>query len=75
MKTLSLEADYKIELPPEWVVELGLESGVVLEKTQDGILIRAYPIQTWDEIYAEKLKTGSTSALDLSEVSGDDLIF
>ncbi|RKU32420.1 hypothetical protein C6496_24025 [Candidatus Poribacteria bacterium] len=75
MKTLSLEADYKIELPPEWVEELGLESGIVLEKTDDGILIRPYPTQTWDEIYAEKLKIGSTSILDLSEVSGDDLIF
>ena len=75
MKTLSLEADYKIELPPEWVVELGLESGVMLEKTHKGILIRPYPVQTWDEIYAEKLKIGSASVLDLSEVSSDDLIF
>ena len=74
MKTLRLEADYKIELPPDWVVELGLESGIVLERTHDGILIRPYPVQTWDEIYAEKLKIGNTSALDLSEVSGDDLI-
>lgn len=75
MKTLSLEADYKIELPSEWVVELGLESGVVLEKTRDGILIRPNPVQTWDEIYAKKLKIGSVSVLDLSEVSGDGLIF
>ena len=75
MKTLSLESDYKIELPPEWVAELGLESGVVLEKTHNSILIRPCPAQTWDEIYAKKLKIGSTVALDLSEVSGDDLIF
>ena len=75
MKTLRLETDYKIELPPDWVAELGLESGVVLERTRDGILIRPYPAQTWDEIYAEKLKIGSTSSRDLSEVSGDDLIF
>ena len=75
MKTLTLETDHKIKLPVDWVKELGLESGVVLEKTHDGILIRAYPVQTWDEIYAEKLKIGSASVLDLSEVSGDDLIF
>ena len=74
MKMLSLKADYKIELPPEWVVELGLESGVVLEKTHDGILIRPCSAQTWDEIYAEKLKMGNASVLDLSEVSSDDLI-
>ena len=63
MKTLSLEADNKIELPPDWVAELGLESGVVLEKTDDGILIRPYPSQTGDEVYAKKLKIGGTSVL------------
>jgi len=57
------------------VKELGLESGVVLEKTNDGILTRPRTAQTWDDIYAEKLKIGTPSRLDLSEVSGDDLIF
>ena len=75
MKTLSLEIDHKIKLPLDWVKELGLESGVILERTDEGILIRPYTEQTWDEIYAEKLKMGTPSALDLSEVSGDDLIF
>ena len=75
MKTVSLETDYKIKLPLDWVKELGLESGIVIEKIDDGILIRPYIAQTWDEVYAEKLKMGNPSALDLSEVSGDDLIF
>ena len=75
MRALSLETDYKIKLPIDWVKELGLESGIVIERTDDGILIRPYTAQTWDEIYAEKLKIGTPSALDLSEVSGDDLIF
>lgn len=96
MKTLSLEANYKIELLADWGTELGLdllpprwsfgpflsdwvkvlklESGVILERTSEDILIRPYAAQTWDEIYAEKLKMGNPSALDLSEVSGDDLI-
>ena len=75
MRVLSLETDHKIKLPRDWVKELRLESGVVLERTDDGILIRPYTAQTWDEIYAEKLKMGTASASDLSEVSGDDLIF
>ncbi len=75
MKTLALEMGYKIKLPLDWVKELGLESGVVIERTDGGILIRPYTAQTWDEIYAKKLKMGDPSALDLSEVSGDDLIF
>ncbi len=75
MKTLALETDYKIKLPLDWVKEFGLESGIVIERTDDGILIRPCTVQTWDEVYAEKLIIGNTSALDLSEVSGDDLIF
>ena len=75
MKTVSLETDYKIKLPLDWVKELGLESGIVIERTVDGILIRPYAAQTWDDIYAEKLKMGNPSALDLSEVSSDALIF
>ena len=75
MKTLALETDYKIKLPIDWVKELGLESGVVIERTHDGILIRPYTAQTWDDIYADKLKIENPSELDLSEVSGDDLIF
>ena len=75
MKTLSLEMDYKIKLPLDWVKELGLESGVVIERTDEGILIRPHAAQTWDAVYAEKLKMGTPSALDLSEVSGDDFIF
>ena len=51
MKTLTLETDHKIRLPLDWVKELGLESGVMLEKTDEGILIRPYTAQTWDEIY------------------------
>ncbi|MDE0682196.1 MAG: hypothetical protein OXI63_04695 [Candidatus Poribacteria bacterium] len=75
MKTLALETDYKIKLLLDWVKELGLEPGVVLERTDDGILIPPSLAQTWDEVYAEKLKMGDPTALDLSEVSGDDLIF
>ena len=74
MKMLPLETDHKIKLPHDWVKELGLESGVMLERTDEGILIRPYTAQTWDEIYAKKLKMGTPLALDLSEVSGDDLI-
>ena len=75
MKALALETGHKIKLPLDWVKELGLESCVALEKTAVGISIRPYTEQTWDEVYAEKLKMGGPSALDLSEVSGDDLIF
>ena len=75
MKTLPLETDYKIRLPLDWVKELGLESGIILERIDGGILIRPHTAKTWDEVYAEKIKIGTLSALDLSEVSGDEFIF
>ncbi len=82
MRVFSLETAPKIKLPPRWsfgpflsrwVKEPGLKSGVMAEWTNEGIL--TYTAQKWDEVYAEKLKMGTPLALDLSEVSGDDLIF
>ena len=75
MKYLPTETDCTIKLPVAWVKELRLDSGAMLEKTEDGILIRPYTARTWDEIYAKKLTIGNPSVLDISEVSGDDLIF
>ena len=75
MKYIPTESNCTIKLPVAWVKELKLESGAMLEKTVDGILIRPYTTHTWDEIYAKKLKIGNPSLMDISEVSGDDLIF
>lgn len=70
-----IEAGHKIQLPAEWAAELGLEKVVALEKTTAGILVRPCPVTTWDEVFADKLQMGQQpSALDLSEVSGDDLL-
>jgi hypothetical protein len=56
--------------------ELGLKHIALLEKTPEGILISPCPVVRWDEIFTDKLPIGSQpSALDLSEVSGDDLLF
>ena len=74
--TTPVEAGHKIQLPAEWVAELGLENMVALEKTADGILVRPCHTVIWDEIFADKLSMGQHPAvLDLSEVSGDDLLF
>ncbi len=75
MRIIPLETGHKIQLPAEWVIEFGLEQNAVLEKTTEGILIRPCPATTWDAIFAEKLKVGQQSDIDLSEVSGDDLLF
>jgi hypothetical protein len=46
-----------------------------LEKTAEGILVRPCRAVTWDEVFADKLPMGQQpSVLDLSDVSGDDLL-
>jgi bifunctional DNA-binding transcriptional regulator/antitoxin component of YhaV-PrlF toxin-antitoxin module len=76
MRKITVEAEYKIKIPAEWVEELGLKKIVMLEKTSTGIMVRPCYTLTWDEIFAEKLTIGQqVLALDLSEVSGDDLLF
>ena len=76
MKFATLEADYKIQLPAEWVAELGLHGLAELEKRPEGIVVRACSQVTWDNVFADKLTIGSlTTTPDLCEVSGDDYLF
>ena len=37
MKTTPVEPDHRIQLPADWVAELGLEHSAALEKTAEGI--------------------------------------
>jgi len=75
MKITLIEPGHKIQLPAEWAAEIGLEHIAALEKTAEGILVRPCRTATWDEIFADKLPMGQQpSVLDLSDVSGDDLL-
>jgi bifunctional DNA-binding transcriptional regulator/antitoxin component of YhaV-PrlF toxin-antitoxin module len=76
MRKIPVEAEYKIQIPAEWAEELGLKNIVMLEKMSTGIMVRPCYTLTWDEIFAKKLTMGQqVFAMDLSEVSGDDLLF
>jgi hypothetical protein len=75
MRITPVEAGHKIQLPAEWAAEFGLKNIATLEKTAEGILVRPCPTVTWDKIFSDKLPMGQQpSALDLSEVSGDDFL-
>ncbi len=75
-KIVPVEAGYKIQIPLEWAVEFGLESSAAVEKTATGIWVRPHRTLSWDEVFANKLSIGKQSlAKDLSELSGDDLLF
>ncbi len=72
----TIEPDQKVQLPPDWVEELGLHGTIALEKAADGIIVRPCSGGTGDDVFADKLPVGShVGALDLPEVSGDDYIF
>jgi hypothetical protein len=74
-RIMPVEAGHKIQLPMEWATELGLERIALLEKTKAGILVRPCTSLSWDEIFAEKLLMSAFPlAIDLAEVSGDDLV-
>lgn len=76
MRIMPVEAGHKIQLPDDWATELGLENIAALERTAAGILVRPCPSATWEDIFADKLPMGQQlSAMDLSEMSGDDLLF
>jgi hypothetical protein len=73
--TTPLEPGNRIQLPTDWVAELGVRDKVVLEKTPEGIIVRPAPL-TWDEIFAEKLPVGKPQINpDDWQGNTDDLLF
>jgi hypothetical protein len=77
-RTTPLETGHRIQLPADWVEALGLHGRVTLEKTAEGILVRACPPTTWDEIFATKLSIRSGPPDEEEpelELTGDDLLF
>jgi hypothetical protein len=49
-----------------------------LVKTDEGILVRPHPKVTWDDVFANRLfaRPGdAATAPEVTEVSGDDLLF
>jgi len=74
----TIDTANRIQLPADWLDAAGLRGTVQLDRTADGILIRACPRLTWDELSASKLVIGSASPKptdDSVEVTGDDLLF
>ncbi len=75
---IPVEPGNRIQLPADWVDALGPQKVVVLDRTNEGILVRPCPQLTWDEIFAAKLIIGSAppdTNEDDVEVTGDDFLF
>jgi len=76
--TTPIEPGTRIQLPAEWVQALGPRGQVSLQRTAEGILVRACPPVTWDELFATKLTIRSEPAdggENELELTGDDLLF
>jgi hypothetical protein len=77
-QTTAIEPGHWIRLPAEWAEALGLQDQVILVRTDEGILIRPRSKATWDDIFADKLRPrpgDPGTAPEVTEVSGDDLLF
>jgi hypothetical protein len=65
----------RIELPPDWAVEMGLEQYAALEKTSEGILVHPCSRTSWDGVFAHKLHAQvAAEALENLELSGDNVL-
>jgi hypothetical protein len=77
LKLIRVGPDYESQLSKELAEELKPMTGdvIVIDKALDGVLVRICSY-SWDDIFAQKLQmTQKPTALDLSEVSGDDFLF
>ena len=69
-----VEPGNRIYLPSEWVKALRLQGMVLLDKTDEGILVRPCPPASWDDVFATKLPIGQTSPESQElEIDTDDL--
>jgi hypothetical protein len=78
MTLTPIDAGNRIQLPADWSQALGLHGQVALERTSEGILVRPWPLKTWDEFFATRLTIGSappSQEAEELEVTGDDLLF
>jgi hypothetical protein len=78
MTITPIDPGNRIQLPADWTQDLGLHGLVTLERTSEGILVRACPPASWDAIFATKLVIGSAPPAqneDTVEVTGDDFLF
>jgi hypothetical protein len=74
-KVTPVEAGNRIELPADWVAELGLSQYAALERTEAGILVQACLGSSWDEVFARKLQIHPPSAASEElQVTGDDVL-
>jgi hypothetical protein len=73
-----VEPGNRVQLPADWASALGLHGLVALDRTSNGILVRALPPTTWDDIFGTRLTIGSAppeAIADAVEGKGDDFLF
>lgn len=76
MHVATLEPGNRIQLPAEWVEEIGLADKAELERVEGGIFIHSPTRSPWDKLFATKLSIAPpTTASDELELSDDDCLY
>ncbi len=74
MHVAVLEEGNRIQLPSEWVAEIGLSDKAELERVAGGIFIHSPAGASWDELFRTKLQI-SEPKTDEAELSDDDCLY
>ena len=76
MHVAVLEEGNRIQLPSEWVAEIGLSDKAELERVAGGIFIHSPARSPWDELFRNKLQISEPNAqTDEAELSDDDCLY
>ena len=74
MHVAVLEEGNRIQLPSEWVAEIGLSDKAELERVAGGIFIHSPARSSWDELLRNKLQIAEAKT-DEAELSDDDCLY
>ena len=76
MHVAVLEEGNRIQLPSEWVTEIGLSEKAELERVAGGIFIHSPARSSWNELFRTKLHLPPPSAItDELEFNDDDSLY
>ena len=74
-KLTPVQPGNRIELPPDWTAEMGLDQYAALERTSEGILVHPCSVSSWDDVFAQKLRSGTAAGMaEAVEVTGDGVL-
>ncbi len=76
MHVTVLEAGNRVQLPAEWVEEIGLSGQAAMERVAGGILIHSPAPSSWDTLFRDKIALNpAASSPESEEINDDDCLY